>query len=236
METAVLKLNSQSTASKNSQSISPIQAEFSKQFAGLPVKKVDDLIHSDAPQLNQVDRGALSLCISLEIGKLLNFIGCTMSEETTYEIAQMMIDNHPHIPVDAIKSFFYEAKRGTYGFHYNKMDGTKLLMWYDKFVNDYYVQLEEMEYQKHVSVKDGRGTPLEITDEDGQSIDYNELLASFRGKTKEELEREKKVAEIRYQVQKKNIHLYDSLPVEEADKRIENAIIEEMKAQGLLTF
>jgi biotin-(acetyl-CoA carboxylase) ligase len=116
------------------------------------------------------------------------------------------------------------------------MDGTKLLMWYDQFVNDYYVQLEEMEYQKHVSVKDGRGTPLEITDDECVPVDYNELLASFHGKTKEELEREKKIAEIRHSVQKKNIHLYNSLPIEEADKRIENEIIEELKAQGLLTF
>lgn len=233
METAVMKLQ---VSQNSSQQISKQQAQFLAEAKSMPVKSIDELIHSEAPALNTLDRKSIELLIFTCIGDYLNFIGAEMKDSVVLEIAQMMIDNHPHIPVDAIKTFFYEAKRGTYGFHYNKMDGTKLLMWYDKFVNDYYVQLEEMEYQRHVSVKDGRGTPLEITDDDGQPIDYNELLASFHGKTKEELEREKKIAEIRLSVQNKNIHLYDSLPVEEADKRIENAIIDEMKAQGLLTF
>lgn len=199
---------------------------------------MDELMQSKASALHMADKQALSVCISSDIGDYLNFVGLSrkMNDKQIYETAQLMIEAHPHLPVDAIKTFFYQCKKGKFGYHYDEINGTRLLLWFDQFANDYYVQLEEMEYQKHVSVKDGRGTPLEITDEDGQPIDYNELLASFHGKTKEELEREQKVAEIRYQVQKKNIHLYDSLPVEEADKRIENAIIEEMKAQGLLTF
>jgi hypothetical protein len=32
------------------------------------------------------------------------------------------------------------------------------------------------------------------------------------------------------------MNLYNSMPVEEADKAIENAIIAEMKAQGLINF
>lgn len=233
METAVMKLQ---VSQNSSQQISKQQDQFLAEAKSLPVKSIDELIHSEAPALNTLDRKSVELLVFTCIGDYLNFIGAEMKDPVVLEIAQMMIDNHPHIPVDAIKSFFYEAKRGTYGFHYNKMDGTKLLMWYDQFVNDYYVQLEEMEYQRHVSVKDGRGTPLEITDEEGQPIDYNELLAAFHGKTKEQLEREQLVKDIRLRVQNSNMHLYNTMPVEEADKIIEQAIIDEMKSHNLLVF
>ena len=159
-----------------------------------------------------------------------------MDKDTTYETACMMIDIHPHLPVDAIKTFFYECKRGTYGYHYNKMDGSKLLMWFDKFVEEFYKQVDDYEYAKHQSTKGDLASPIALQDEDGQPIDYVELLASVHGKTKEQLMRENLVKDIRYQVLKKNMHLYDTMSVEEADKQIENAIIEEMKAQNIINF
>jgi hypothetical protein len=148
----------------------------------------------------------------------------------------MIAEVHPNLPIDALKLFFYNCKRGVYGKHYNRMDGSTLLQWFDTFCDEFFVNREEADYQRHLMYKQEGTEPAKFTGEEGVPIDYNELLAAFHGKTKEELEREKKIAEIRLSVQNKNIHLYDSLPVEEADKRIENAIIEEMKAQGLLTF
>lgn len=218
--------------------LSKEQAAFSKEFTALPVKKIEELLVSTAPAMHMVDRESLAICISALIGKYLNFIRCSdcMDQDTTYETACMMIDTHPHLPVDAIKTFFYECKRGTYGFHYNKMDGTKLLMWFDRFVDDYYKRLDDMEFEKHQQSKDGLTEPLELECEDGTTINALELLASFHGKTPEEMERERKVKEIRFDVEKRNIGLYSSMPVEEADKAIEQAIIEEMKKQGLLTF
>lgn len=204
----------------------------------MPIKRIEDLPSSQVPAVHTVDREALCVCISAQIGNLLSFIGCpnNMDANVVYEIAQMMIDTHPHITVDAIKTFFYEAKRGKFGFHYNKMDGTKLLMWYDQFVEEYYKQIDDMEYAKHLSEKDGRTTPLQITDEEGVAVDYNELLASFHGTTKEQMERDRKIKDIRLRVQNANMHLYNELPVAEADEAIEQAIIEELKANDLITF
>lgn len=197
---------------------------------------MDDLVQSQAPAVNALDRKSVELFIFTCIGDYLNFIGAEMKDSVVLEVTQMMIDNHPHITIEAIKTFFYECKRGAYGFHYNKMDGSKLLMWYDKFVTDYYQQLDDMEYAKHLNTKGDLANPLAIEDEDGQPIDYDELLASFRGKTKEEMERERKIADIRRQVCNENIGLYDTLPVEEADKRIEEAIISKLKEENLITF
>lgn len=196
------------------------------------------LVQSHAPILARLNRDTLTLCIATAIGKYLNFIGLSdkMTEEQTYETAQMIIDTHPNLQIDAIKTFLYECKRGAYGYHYNSMDGSKLLMWLDKFVEDYDRRIDEMEYAKHQSTKGELATPLALEDEDGQPIDYEELLASWNGKTKEQYVREKKIAEIRSAVCKKNVHLYDEMPVAKADEIIESAIMEELKNQDLLTF
>ena len=210
--------------------------EFSKQFSALPVKNMDELIESQSPALHMVDRQALTLCISLEIGKYLNFVGCSMTEEATYETAMMMIDTHPHLTVDAIKTFFYNCKRGAYGFHYNKMDGSKLLMWFDKFVNEYYVQLEDAEYNKHFSTKGDLATPIASDDDEMVAVNYEELCASFNGLTQEEYSRKCQIEDIRKRICNENMHLYDEMSVEEADKIIEDAIIKELQANQLLTF
>jgi hypothetical protein len=221
----------------SSQGISKSTELFSEQFSELPVKKMDELLNSQSPALCRVDRKGIELCVFTCIGDYLNFIGVeSMKDNQILEVAQMMIDAHPHLPVDAIKTFFYECKRGSFGFHYNKMDGTKLLMWFDKFVSDYYKQLDDMEYEKHNQSKEGLAKPLEIEDEDGVTVDVMQLLASFRGKTVEEMERERKVKDIRFDVYKRNMNLYNSMPVEAADKAIEQLVIDEMKKQGLLTF
>jgi hypothetical protein len=164
MEAAIRKLE---TASATSQVLSPQQAEFSKQFAIIPVLSVSELVEKDkSPALYSVDKEGLAFCIALAIGKYLRFIGCEMTEEQTLETAQMMIEIHPNITIAAIKSFFYECKRGSYGYHYNKMDGSKLLMWFDKFVEDYYKQIDDYEYAKHMSTKGDLANPANLTDEE----------------------------------------------------------------------
>ena len=195
-----------------------------------------ELVQSESPAVRSVDRKELTIRLMASIGDYLNFIGASMRDEVIAEVAGMMIDNHPHVPVDALKTFFYECKRGTYGYHYNKMDGSRLLMWYDTFVGEYYRQLDDAEYAKHQSTKGDLANPANITDEEGVPIDAMELLASFNGKTKEQMEREQKVKDIRLQVFKKYRHLYDTMSVEEADNFIEDAIIKEMQAQNLLAF
>lgn len=203
----------------------------------MPVRKLDDVLTSGAPAILAVDRKSIQLCIIGAIGDYLNFIGVdTMNDAQIVETASMMIDNHPHVQVDAIKSFFYEAKRGTYGFHYNKMDGTKLLMWYDEFVKEYYRQLDDLQYAKHLNTKGELAAPIDVEDWDGEPLDYERFLAAFHGKTKEQMAKEKRISAIRNEVFKQNQHLYQSMPVEEADKEIDKIITKRLSDEGLITF
>ena len=218
------------------QTLSPQQVVFSKQFAELPVKKADELICSQAPAVHMVDKESLAVCVSLLIGKYLSFIGCSnqMNQETTYETACIMIETHPHIPVDAIKTFFHECKRGLFGFHYNKMDGTKILMWYDEFVNNFYKKLDDAQYELHMQSKNGLTKKLTIEEE--ECVSFEELYESFNGKSIKQTELEDKIKDIRLKIIEQNKNLYDLIGTEEAEKVIEQAIVDELKAQNILTF
>ena len=240
MEAAVARLNSQEpqTHSLRSQPLSKQQEEFSEQFALLPVRAQEELYNSQCATLKQVDKTALAFCIASNIGGYLSFVGLEdkMNDAQIAETASMMIECQPNIPIDVLKLFFFNCKRGVYGKHYNRMDGSTLLQWFDQFCNEFFVQREEADYQKHLAYKQDIASPAKLTDEEGEPIDLTQLLASFHGKTKEQLERENKIKDIRYQVFKQNMHLYNEMSVEEADKIIEQAIIDEMKAHGLINF
>ena len=202
---------------------------------------MDELITSESAQLCRLDRKSLELYIFTSIGDYLNFIGAEMKDSTILETAQMMIDNHPYLPVDAIKTFFYECKRGTYGFHYNKMDGTKILMWYDEFVREYYKQVDDMEYAKHLSCKSDFAKPVEETDDEDAEENKREVQRLlFRlihhGKTEEDVEREKQIADIRLKVIRENSHLYGTMPASEADAIIEKAIEDKLVEEGIINF
>lgn len=202
---------------------------------------MDELVQSNSDALHMMDRKTLTLCIAAAIGNYLNFIGCTMSEETTYETAEMMIDTHPHLPVDAIKTFFYDCKRGAFGFHYNKMDGCKLLLWFNQFVENYYQALDDMEYAKHLSCKSDFAKPVEETDDEDAEENKREVQRLlFRlihhGKTEEDVEREKQIADIRLKVIRENSHLYGTMPASEADAIIEKAIEDKLVEEGIINF
>ena len=207
-------------------------------FAAMPVKRMDELVVSQAPALFQLDRDALAINIAACIGDYLSFIGLPdcMSEKTTIEVAMMMIDTHRNLGVDAIKSFFYECKRGTYGFHYNKMDGTRLLMWFDEFVREYYNQIDDAEYAKHMSTKGDLASPISVEDDDSIPFNLTRAYAAFLGKSQEEIERSNRVKEIRLEVQRKYVNLYNTKPVAEVDKMMDDAITERLKAEGLIGF
>ena len=213
--------------------------QLSKDFAIAPAKTMDELLQSQAPALCMVNKRKLVMDIALCIGDYLSFIGCAscMSEQHIMETAQMMIDTHPHLPIDAIKTFFYNCKRGVYGSHYNKMDGSKLLQWYDKFVNDYYVQLEEQAYQRHMQAKEGLSAPVTIKDGD-RELTSEELADAYsillNGKTVAEKEKADRIAAIRLKVIEDNMSVYSILSAEEAENYINNLINEQLKKENLL--
>lgn len=205
----------------------------------MPVKNIDDILTTTSPAVSQYDRQSIVLFVATSIGKYLNFIGMpnSMTEEATFETAQMMLDNHPHIQAEAIKSFFYECKRGTYGYHYNKMDGSKILMWYDKFVNDYYVQLEEQAYEQHQQAKEGLSAPVTLQEGDRELTSqeladmYSQLL---NGKTVAQKEKDDRIAAIRLEVINKNMGVYSLLSPEEAEAFINQEINKRLQQENLI--
>lgn len=237
MEAAVMKLREVSSVT------SPIlcaeQEAFIKQYDALPVQRIEDIAQSTtSPALCSIDKQAMIMCIASSLADYLNFVGLgrKMNDKQLYDTAELMIDAHPNLPVDTIKAFAKACKKGAFGYHYDEMNGTKLLMWFDKYAQEYYKQVDDYEYSKHQSTKGDLANPANLTDEDGEPIDVMQLLASFHGKTKEQLERERLVKDIRYNVFKKHMHLYNEMPIEEADKIVEKAIIDEMKANNLSVF
>lgn len=229
-------------ASANSQTKLLPREVFSKQFAMTPVRSMDELVTSPSIAMHMVDKENLTLCIATAIGKYLNFIGLsdTMSEEATYETAQMIIELDPHVPVGAIKTFFYECKRGTYGYHYNKMDGSKLLMWYRKFVQEYYNAIDEAEYKKHLEAKSDFAKPV-VDDEEDAEESKNAIVnlvfkLTHHGMTKEDYERKQRIEDIRHEVIKQHMHLYNTMPVKEVDALIEKAIEDRLVKENIITF
>ena len=200
---------------------------------------MDDIVKSTtSPTLCSVDRQSMIMCIASALADYLNFVGLgrKMNDKQLYDTADLMIDAHPNLPVDIIKAFAKECKKGSFGYHYDEMNGTRILMWFNNYAQEYYKHVDDYEYAKHQNTKGDLANPINVTDEEGEPVDWEELYSSFHGKTKEQVQRERKEKEIRLQVQKKHMHLFGQMSVEEADKIIEDAIIEEMKAQGLLTF
>lgn len=203
----------------------------------MPAKKMDELFESQAPAVSTLDRKSVELCIFTCIGDYLNFIGVEMTDTQILETAQMMIDTHPYIQIDAIKTFFYECKRGTYGFHYNKMDGSKLLIWYDKFVNDYYNKLDDMQYAKHLAIKNGSYDDGQRT---GDVISPAELADTIsrilhNGKGSDDCARENEIADIRKRVIRKYEELLQTDP-DAAKEIIEKEITNELTKANIITF
>lgn len=168
-------------------------------------------------------------------------LSSTMSVRQIALASQLIVEKHPHLPIKSLDVFFKNAVCGEYGPNYNRMDIPTLMQWIQKFEDEYFTMVEEQSYSEHCSSKHGGGKQLVAEDtEECVEVDFSELYAAFQGngtyKSKEEIELNKKIAEIRLDVFNKNKHVYDTMPVAEADKLIENAIIDELTKQGIINF
>lgn len=199
---------------------------------------IQDLVKSDAPTIITLDRKSVELCIFTCIGDYLDFIGCSMDDSRILETAQMMIDAYPHLPINAIKTFFYECKRGAYGYHYNKMDGSKLLMWYKQFAEEYYQRLDDMQYEEHMAIKNGGYSDQERKDDVLSPDELANTISRIlhNGKTVAEVERGKQAADIRLRVINDNLNIYKTMPAEDAERIIEEKITQELQKQNIITF
>ena len=209
----------------NSQEGLVSKEDFHRQYLSIPVKSMDELIVSEAPAVRTLNKESLAFSIYLAIGEYLNFVGLTMKDDVILKVANMMIECQPNMPVDTLKLFFFNCERGLYGAHYNRMDGSTLLRWYDEFCNKFLKEREEYDYQQHLSRKEGVSTPIKFgEDEELVSVNFDELYESFTGQPRKKAERDKCIDDIRIRVINANLRLYSELSPQEAETRINELI------------
>ena len=200
------------------------------------VKSVDDLVARD--NLNSViqvklDGGeqALASAIQLLLCEYLRNISLrnSMTDDQIELAASLMIEEYPHLPVNAFPIFFRNCLLKKYGEHYNSIDIPKLMGWMEKFYQDYMSQVEEQAYQEHVSTKGDNANFVDIlqkhkalaaAEEDEAVPMPDDFFKNLREK--------KKRKEIEERVHKENIHLYSHMSVAEADSVIDALIKNEL--------
>lgn len=149
--------------------------------------------------------------------------------------AELILDRYPNIGIDAVKLFFKRACAGDFGQTYGTMDGQKICIWFDKFYHEYWDAIyDKQENERKVDTDERNDEPIVI--EDSEVV--QRIINNLRGKgpvTDAELGKKMQIRDIRIDVQKKFMYLYDTMPVEEANAAIEKEIINEMRKQNLLT-
>lgn len=160
-----------------------------------------------------------------------------MTQKQVSETARLIISFHPHLPITAIKTFFDECKRGKYGQHYGRMDGSIILTWLDEFNKELMQYIDDYEYAKHENSKKefaNAGVPFN-SEEDKKELEcfFDKI---FKRKAKEQRELEDRIKEIRIRVIRENAALYgQGLSPEEVESKIKSAISVALKADGIFS-
>lgn len=173
----------------------------------------------------------LMLCEYLENISLRS----SMTQKQIELCSRLMIEKHPHLPFpSAFNVFFMDALCKKFGDHYGRIDIPTLMGWLDKFEHDYFEQVEEKSYQEHFSTKGEKANFAAIiaANAEDEVVPMPESLEK-----KLHLKRERTIADdIRHRVITANAHLFSTLPLEEAQKKIENLINDELISNGIFNL
>lgn len=155
-----------------------------------------------------------------------------MTDDQIELAASLMIEEYPHLPVNAFPIFFRNCLLKKYGEHYNSIDIPKLMGWMEIFYQDYMSQVEEKAYQEHVSTKGDNANFVDI-------LQKHKALAAPEAvpmpddfmKTLRDNRRRKEIAE---RVHRENAFLYSGdMPVSDVDKIIDLLIKSEYEKNNL---
>jgi hypothetical protein len=158
----------------------------------------------------------------------------SMNDEQIELAVSLMIEEYPHLPVNAFPIFFRNCLLKKYGEHYNSMDIPKLMGWLQMFYADYISQVEEQSYQAHVSTKCDNANFMEIVAahkalEMAEEEKPMPMPDDFMKNVRESVKRK----EIAARVHKENMHLYSQMSVADADNIIDMLIKDELNNNGL---
>lgn len=99
-----------------------------------------------------------SILVTL-MNEFLDFfnIGKNMSASQVTQTVDLLLENYIVLKPDHFALFFKRAKMGFYGQVYDRMDGQIIIQWFEKFMEQYYYDIEyqrnneNMQYKKHLA-------------------------------------------------------------------------------------
>lgn len=63
-------------------------------------------------------------------------VGRAMTDAQTFETAMMIVEEYPYLNIADINLIFKNAKLGKYGKLYDRLDGSIILEWFERYFND----------------------------------------------------------------------------------------------------
>ena len=212
-----------------------------KRYEQTAICSVADLVKSNnSPNVIELvhrgERPSVVAMVQLALCEYLDTVSLrsTMNDMQIEKAANLMVDKHPHLPVLAFAIFFQDAMCNEFGPHYGRMDIPTLMGWIQKFEHDYFEQVEEKSYQEHFSTKGENANYAAIiaANAEDEAVPMPESLERMM-----HLKRERTIADdIRHRVITANAHLFSTLPLEEAQKKIENLINDELISNGIFNL
>lgn len=210
-----------------------------KRYEQTAICSVADLVKSNnLPNVIELvfagERSSVVAMVQLALCEYLDTVSLrsTMNDMQIEKAANLMVDKHPHLPVQAFAIFFQDAMGNEFGPHYGRMDIPTLMGWLQQFEKNYFEQVEEQAYQEHVSTKGDNANFVDI-------LQKHKALAAPEAvpmpddfmKTLRDNRRRKEIAE---RVHRENAFLYSGdMPVSDVDKIIDLLIKSEYEKNNL---
>lgn len=188
---------------------------------------VIELVHRGERQ-SVVAMVQLALCEYLDSVSLRS----SMNDMQIEKAANLMVDKHPHLPVQAFAIFFQDAMCNEFGPHYGRMDIPTLMGWLQQFESNYFERVEEQAYQEHVSTKGDNENFVDILARH-KALEAGEEVVPMPDDFFKNMRENKRRKEITERVHKENMHLYSQMSVTDADNIIDMLIKDELNNNGL---
>lgn len=147
------------------------------------------------------------------------------------DVSELIIEEYNDMPLESIGVFFKNVKKGTYGNPYGQISGSDIMRWFNEFYQEYWKEYHAHKKQEEIKeVKQTDECFVEVP-ESVQRI-FNKLAGKGH-RTDAECEHCKTIEQIRKDVINKNMYLYSTMSVEEADRAMDNKIKVALMAEGI---
>ena len=253
METTIVQVHQEAVGQQNTVALSREQQELLNNFTLSKPKSIEELVHDDGISIlkAQKDYGQQTViaCVVYELTCYLEFVNQTksMTQEHVGKTAEMIVEDYPHLPMDAVKTFFEKAKRGRFGEIFGRIDGSIICRWFEEFYKNYMQEVDNLSYQQHLQAKAenkqhdkllSEMTPEERKEHDENVKALHETIYKIihKGKTEEQTEQEKIIFDTRNQVFREYSHLYNAKTVAEADREIDAIVQQRLIDKGIFNF